>query len=689
MPNELSQSTSLYLRQHAGNPVDWLPWGPEALARAEREDKPILLSIGYSACHWCHVMAHESFESPTVAALMNAHFVNIKVDREERPDVDAVYVEAVQAMTGHAGWPLTVFLTPQGEPFYGGTYFPPEPRHGLAGFSQILEAIAAAWRERRPEVQRSAGELAAALRRATVAPAAPDEPTAEVVVRAAGQLLAGRDARYGGFGRAPKFPQPSNLSFLLARHVRSGDPELLAAVTQTLQAMAAGGIYDQLGGGFHRYSVDERWAVPHFEKMLYDNAQLADLYVAAWRVSGEADFRRVAEETLDYLRREMTDPAGGFYATQDADTAAGEGASFTWTPAEVEEALPPPQAAAAAAWYGLADGGQTEDGRTVLSTQRSLAEVAEQLGRPPADVAADLRAARLKLLAVRDRRERPETDRRVIVAWNALTIEAFARAGIALERADYVDAALAAARFIEERVRLPDGLAHSWQGDQPGVAAFQEDYAALAAAYLTLYEATFEAGWLQRAQTLIDEMIAHFGDPDGAGFFRTGPRHERLIARQKELTDSALASGNAVAATALLRLAALLAEPAYETWAEGVFRLTLPLMARYPSACGAMLAGLDTSLHGLRAVAVVGPLGDGAADLLAEARRGWRPGMVVAYSPQPLRRPAAVPVLAARPLVGGRAAAYVCRGRVCDAPVVEPAALAGALAAGDGANAPA
>ncbi len=692
MPNRLAQSTSPYLLQHAGNPVDWQPWSTEAFEQARREDKPILLSIGYSACHWCHVMAHESFESPAIAAQINRDFVSIKVDREERPDVDALYMEAVQAMTGHGGWPLTVFLTPEGEPFYGGTYFPPVPRHGIASFPELLAALAQAWRDRRSDVARSAASLAEALRAATRWPASRGPLTADLVARAAARVAAGFDPREGGLGGAPKFPQPSSLAFLLGRAARSRDADLLRVVTVTLGAMARGGIWDHLGGGFHRYSVDARWAVPHFEKMLYDNAQLARLYLEAWQLTGEPGFRRVAEATLDYLLRELRHPAGGFFTAEDADTADGEGAYFVWTPREVQARLPAPEAAAALAWFGITPEGNFEHGATVLATRRRPEAVAAELGIDVAILAARVGTARGVLLAAREQRQRPATDAKILTDWNGLAIDALARAGAVLGRSDYVAAARRAAEHVLTSARLADGgLAHVWTdsglagdpvGGRAAVPAFLEDFAALGGACLSLYEATFDPRWARAARDLAAAMIDQLADPDGFGFYRAGPRHEALLARQKELVDGAVPSGNALAADLLLRLGALWGDGDLVARAEGVFHLALPLIDRGPSAFGALLAALDNHVAGMREIAIVGWDGTDDAALLGAVRARFLPGTVVAATTEGDGAAEEPPLLAQRPWVGGRATAYVCRGQVCRQPVTEVADLAAELGPG-------
>ncbi len=678
MANRLRDSTSPYLLQHAHNPVDWYPWGDEAFAAARAADKPVLLSVGYSACHWCHVMAHESFDSPRTAGVMNALFVNIKVDREERPDVDAVYMEAVQAMTGHGGWPLTVFLTPDGQPFYGGTYFPPEPRGGLPAFHELLAAVAAAWRSRRHDVLASAAGLTEALRQAVPQPTGDERSGPELLDRAVVGLMGRADHQHGGFGSAPKFPQASSLSFLLGRHVRTARSDLLAVVTAALDGMATGGIYDQLGGGFHRYSVDARWSVPHFEKMLYDNAQLLQLYAEAWQVTGVDRYRTVAEETAAYLLREMVGEHGAFYAAQDADTSQGEGATFIWRPQELSAALTAAEARAAELWFGVSDGGNFEGG-SVLSARWRLAEASDALGLAVLELQALLTSAREKLLAARRDREPPATDTKVIAAWNGLAVEALARAGVILDRPDFVAAAERAARFAVEHLTTGGGPAHSWRDGKATVPAFLDDLAALANAYLSLYEATFEPAWLGAAQALMGQVLDEMADDDG-GFYRTGRRHEALLVRQLDLVDAATPSGTSLAVRALLRLAALVGDPDLEAATAPTLRRLSGPMLEAPEAFGATLAALDDSRSGWREVAIVGPWDRADTRALLRVVRGaYRPALVVAWGPGGRDSAADVPLLAGRDLVAGQAAAYVCRHHVCQLPCTSPEQLAMAL----------
>jgi len=685
-PNRLIHETSPYLLQHAHNPVDWYPWGPEALARARAEGKPILLSVGYSACHWCHVMAHESFEDPETAATMNGLFVNIKVDREERPDLDAIYMEAVQAMTGHGGWPMTVFLTPDGRPFYGGTYFPPAPRYGMPGFRQVLEAIAEAWNERRGELESAGARVSEALARSALLRPAEAPPAPALLDQALRNLIAGQDAREGGAIGAPKFPQPMNLEFLLQSYRRTGDVSALNAVTLTLSKMAGGGMYDQLGGGFHRYSTDDRWLVPHFEKMLYDNAQLARVYLHAWQVTSAPEFRRVAEETLDYVLREMTSPEGSFYSTQDADSEDQEGKFFLWTLAQVGERLDPEQARLFAAYYGVTPQGNFREGgpgASILHIERDLASVARAAGVSPERLSGVLVRGRAALVAARERRVKPGRDEKILAEWNGLMIEALAEAGAVLDRPDYLDAARRAASFVLEHMAhhaVPEGirLVRSFRDGQAHLNAYLEDYAALALGLLRLYEATFELRWLEAASQLARAMLASFLDAQGGGFFQTGADHERLIVRHKDFIDSAVPSGNSLAADLFLRLAVLLGRPEYADYATGVLRLMADAMAAQPAAFGRMLCALDFHLNPGQEIAIVGvPDAADTRALLAEVRRRYLPNSVLALrAPVDEAAAARVPLLAGREQVDGRATAYVCRNYVCRLPATDPAALA-------------
>ena len=659
MPNRLVKETSPYLRQHADNPVDWYPWGDEALRRAKVEDKPIFLSIGYSACHWCHVMAHESFEDEGVAAILNEHFVSIKVDREERPDLDRIYMSAVQAMTGSGGWPISLFLTPDGLPFYGGTYFPPTPRYGMPSFSQVLVAVATAWQNRRQELIANGRRLLAELEaQSALHERAPTEALRRETLTGAVEHLWQRfDRQHGGWNGAPKFPQPMVLEFLLRHYVSTADANALLMVTQTLEAMARGGVYDQLGGGFHRYSVDASWLIPHFEKMLYDNALLAPVYLHAWQVTDEPFFRTIAEEILDYVVREMTDPQGGFYSTQDADSEGQEGRFFLWTPAEIE-ALLGAEAETFMAAYAVTESGNFE-GQNVLSFVGDL------------DRRAGLAAARQKLFDVREQRVRPDRDEKVLTSWNGLMLAAFAEAARALDRADYRLVAERNADFALRALRSPDGrLWHVWTRGEARGNGYLEDYANLAHGLLELFQTTFAPRWYVAARELVEAVRAHFRAP--VGFFDTADDHEALIVRPREVQDNAVPSGNAMAILVLLRLAGLAVEPRYADEAHAALGPMQPLLQRYPLGFGQWLIALDYALSPPLDIAVVGdPEADDTRALLAVCTRGYRPHQVVAAGVEG----EAVPLLRDRGQVEGRATAYVCVDLSCRPPVTDPAAL--------------
>ncbi len=665
MNNRLQNENSPYLLQHADNPVDWYPWGEEALQKARAEDKPIFLSIGYSACHWCHVMAHESFSDERVAAIMNAHFVNVKVDREERPDLDCIYMNAVVALTGGGGWPMSVFLTPEGVPFYGGTYFPPTPRYGMSAFPQVLAALADAWKNRRGELLAGGQRLLAALEQQSAAPeGGGGELRRETLASACDNLRQQFDELEGGWGDAPKFPQPMALEFLLRYHHATGDEVALRMVDRALEAMARGGMYDQLGGGFHRYSVDERWLVPHFEKMLYDNAQLARVYLHAWQLTGQSFYRAVAQETLDYVLREMTDAGGGFYSAQDADSEGEEGKFFLWTPAEIRDLLGA-EAEAFMAAYGVTEDGNFE-GKNILHLTADVAQ------RPA------LAGARRRLFEARGERVHPALDNKVLTSWNGLMLATLAEAARALERDDYRQAAERNADFLLRELRTTNGrLWHTWRAGQAGVNGYLEDYANLAHGLIELYQTTFDPRWYLAAQELVETMTAHFAA--STGFFDTSDDHETLIVRPRELQDNAAPSGNAMAALALLQLAGLAVEPRYADLAHAVLAPLQPLLARHPLGFGQWLIALDYALSRPREIAVVGDVQ--AADtrsLLAVCMAGYRPHQVVAVGLDGSAT-AAVPLLRGRGQVDGRATAYVCVNAVCRLPVNDPAALRASL----------
>jgi uncharacterized protein YyaL (SSP411 family) len=645
--NRLANATSPYLLQHADNPVDWYPWGEEALERARGEDKPILLSIGYAACHWCHVMEHESFEDAETARLMNERFVCVKVDREERPDLDALYMDAVVALTGHGGWPMTVFLTPQGEPFFGGTYYPPEPRHGLPGFRQVLVAISDAYRERRGDVGRQAGALVEAIASSSAAQPSREPLTEGLLTGAARTLARSFDREWGGWGRAPKFPPHATLELLLRLHARTGDDEALAMVEATLDAMAAGGMHDLVGGGFHRYSVDERWVTPHFEKMLYDNALLASAYLHAWAVSGHERHRQVAERTLAYLLRELRLPEGGFASSQDADTDGVEGLTFTWTPEELADVL-----------------GQRRD------------DLLEPFEHGRFVVRGDLSdEERDRLLAARERRAQPARDDKAIAAWNGFALAALAEAARRLDRRDLLAAAEQLADFLLGALSDEHGrLARSYRDGRVSAPAYLEDYAAVALGLYELHLATGDLRWLEEARRLALLAVELFADDEREGFFLAPKDGEQLVARKKELDDNPTPSGNALLAEVLLRLARIYGDDELERRAVGVLRLVRDLAERAPQAFGYALCALDVHLSPPRELALVGPPD---AAVARAALAPFDPTAVAAWS-RGLDDEAAqrVPLLAGKGLVDGRPAVYVCERFACRAPVTEPRALA-------------
>ena len=684
MPNRLAGETSPYLLQHAHNPVDWYPWGAEALAAAGSLDRPIFLSIGYAACHWCHVMERESFEHEPTARYLNENFVAIKVDREERPDLDQVYMSAVQSMTGGGGWPMSVFLTPDGRPFYGGTYFPDEPRHGMPSFRQVLEGVERAWREQRDEVEAAGGRLVQNLVEQGRLEAGTDDPSPALLEAATAAIEAAFDTANGGWGRAPKFPQPMTIEFLLRRHVATGDARALAVARRSLDAMADGGLRDQLAGGFHRYSTDAIWLVPHFEQMLYDNAQLARVYVHAWALTGDARYRAVATGTLDYMIRELTTEDGAFAASQDADTDGIEGLTFTWRAPEIRDVLGETTALFAAA-YGVTDDGNWE-GVTILSRVVPDEALAGRFGIPVPEVAARLADARALLLARRGERPQPARDDKALAAWNGLAIAAFADAAVALAASEpdaaarYRSAAERAADAIVGGLIAPDGsLGRSWKDGRAVGRGVLEDYTDLADGLLALYEATFDERWFEIARALMDRVLEHFADPAG-GFFDTADDHERLVTRPKDVQDNAVPSGNAMAARVLLRLAAWTGVGTYRDAAEAAMRTVVPYVVRYATGFAQWLSAMDLAVAPAIEVAIVGAPDDAAtAALLAEVRRGYRPNQVVSVAADVAA--SVVPLLTDRVALDGRPTAYVCRGFVCRLPVTETTALAAQLEA--------
>ena len=681
MPNRLANETSPYLLQHAHNPVDWYPWSDEALERARREDRPILLSIGYSACHWCHVMERESFENPAIARLMNDRYVNIKVDREERPDLDSLYMTAVQGMTGHGGWPMTVFLTPDGTPFFGGTYYPPEDRGGMPGFPRILEAVAEAYRERRTELLEQAAKIRDFIERNARLRGGATPLTPALLDVAFESLRASFDSREGGFGGAPKFPQPMALELLLRIFLRTQDPRARSMVALSLDKMARGGIYDQLGGGFHRYSVDAVWLVPHFEKMLYDNAQLAQVYLHAFQVTEEPAYRRIAEETLDYVRREMTSPEGGFYATQDADSEGEEGKYFVWTPEEIKDALGDDDARLFMTYYGVRPGGNFE-GHSILFVPRSAAEVSCQLGVTEATLEASLARSRQALLARRERRVKPGRDEKVLTAWNGLMLRGFAEAGAALGRSDYLETARGNAEFVLSRLYQDGRLLRTFKDGQAKLNGYLEDYACYADGLLALYQATLEPRWLHEAQTIAATMVERFWDGELGGFYDTSSDHERLVSRPRDVSDNATPAGNSVAVEVLLRLAVLFGDERHRERARQVLESLAEPMERLPLGFGRLLCALDSYLAPSQEIAIIGePAAGDTEALLTVIRGGYRPYTALALATGPTDPLAGeVPFLADRPRKDGQATAYVCRDYTCSLPTDDPGELARQLA---------
>jgi uncharacterized protein YyaL (SSP411 family) len=679
MPNRLAKEQSPYLLQHADNPVDWYPWGPEAFARAAAEDKPVFLSIGYSTCHWCHVMAHESFETKRVAEVLNRHFVSIKVDREERPDVDDIYMSAVQSMTGSGGWPLSLFLTPDGKPFYGGTYFPPADLYGRPGFLTLLEAIASAWRSRRAELERSASQLLEHLNAGAQRPAGGESPGPALLESAARALSREFDRREGGFGGAPKFPPSMRLEFLLRFWLRTGEPSAREMLETTLAKMASGGMYDQVGGGFHRYSVDARWLVPHFEKMLYDNAMLARLYVLAHRAFGKPEDARVARETLDYLLREMTPPEGGFFAAQDADSGGREGSFYVWNPETLEAAVGPEWAPIVAARFGVTARGNFEAGETVLSVVRSLSDLANEFGRSEAEIAAVLSESRRKMYEARARRIPPGTDDKLLTDWTALAIPAFALGGRLLQEPRYEQAARQAAERILANCWRGGSLLHREKKGRADIPGFASDYANMIEALLDLYETTFEPRYVRVSIELQKVLEERFADARG-GYYFSAEGHDGLILRPRESFDGATPSSNSVAAMNLLRLASLTGQRRYRDTAEGIFSAFSGDLNGAPTAFPRLLSALDYRADTAREVVLAGSPGQPDFERLREAVfASHHLNRVVAHADASLSLAGISPLVEARESRDGQALAYVCENASCRKPIADPAELLAAL----------
>jgi len=660
MPNHLIHETSPYLLQHADNPVDWYPWGEEAFDKARRESKPVLLSIGYSACHWCHVMAHESFENEQIAQLMNENFVNIKVDREERPDLDQIYMNAVQMMTHHGGWPMTLFLTPEAVPFYGGTYYPPEDRYNMPGFPRVLIGVAEAYRDRQDDIRETGTSLINELNRLSAASGSDSAIEPELLDAAYVGIIRNYDSINGGFGGAPKFPPAMTLEFLLRTYARTGNRDALEMVSHTCRKMANGGMYDQLGGGFHRYSTDARWLVPHFEKMLYDNALLSRLYLHYFQVSDESFARETVEGILDYVLREMTHAKGGFYSTQDADSEGHEGKFFVWSMDEIRAALGEDEARRFSAYYNITEAGNFE-GKNIPNVTRSA----------ESEMPASLAESRRKLFELREQRVKPGRDEKILTAWNGLMMASFAEAGVVLNHPDYTDAARRNAEFVLSNLQRDGALLRTWKDGVAKFNAYLEDYAFLIEGLVTLYETTGEMRWLKEALALTDRMIEEFWDDEGGGFFFTGKSHENLIVRSKDYFDNATPSGNSVAALVLLRLATLINNESYRNLAIAVLREVADQARRYPSGFGYALSAADFLLSTPKEVAIIGKDIADISPLLAETWRSYLPNKVVA----PSFGKDVIPLLENRTMINDLPTAYVCEHYTCKQPVTEVSKL--------------
>jgi uncharacterized protein YyaL (SSP411 family) len=721
MPNRLAQESSPYLLQHQNNPVDWYPWGPEALGRAKAEEKPIFLSIGYSACHWCHVMEHESFENAGIAAYVNEHFVPIKVDREERPDLDQIYMNAVQMMTGRGGWPMSVFLTPDLQPFFGGTYWPPTQKMGMPGFDQVLRAVVDAWKNRREMAVEQARQLTEYLQgdgqkgtggrsqeSGTGGPRLTADAARQLLENARRQLARAFDATHGGFGSAPKFPHSMDLQLLLRLWKRDPRPETLHMVTHTLEKMAAGGIYDHLAGGFARYSVDERWLVPHFEKMLYDNGLLASAYVDAAQcgsmvpiehavpethppqlTAGRNDqptFARIVRETCDYMLGYMTDAAGAFHSTEDADSEGVEGKFYVWTPAQIKQVLGDERGDRFCFVYDVSDHGNFEHGQSILNLPKTIEQCASVRGWELPELRSELDESRRALLKARDQRIRPGKDDKVLVSWNALMIDALAKAGAILREPRYIESAAQAARFILREMSANGRLLHTWRHGVAKLDAYLDDYAYFINALVTLYETTFDERWIAEAVRLADLMRQHFEDREGGGFFFTADDHERLIARNKDFQDASVPSGNGMAATALLRLGKLTGKAEYLESAERTLVAGRSMMERAPAAAGQLLIALDLWLGPVQELVLLG----GADDEVNRAAQGviqdaYLPNRVLAYRPGATAVESAgsplEPLFAGRTAVDGQPTLYICENFTCQAPIVGVDAIRAAITA--------
>ena len=671
MPNHLVNETSPYLLQHANNPVDWYPWGGEAFAKARSENKPVLLSIGYSACHWCHVMAHESFEDEEIAKLMNENFVNIKVDREERPDLDQIYMNAVQMMTHHGGWPMTVFLTPDAVPFYGGTYYPPQDRYNMPGFPRVLIGVAEAYRDKQADILETGQSLINELQRLSTTSGSdlPIEP--ELLDAAYIGMIRNYDSINGGFGGAPKFPPAMTLEFLLRTHARTGNREALDIVRYSCEKMANGGIYDQLGGGFHRYSTDAKWLVPHFEKMLYDNALLSRVYLHYFQVTQDPNARKVVEGILDYVLREMTHPEGGFYSTQDADSEGHEGKFFVWDIKEIRETLGEEQANLFTSYYNITEAGNFE-GKNIPNVTRPLEELATQRNVPASALEESLNESRQKLFDLREKRIKPDRDEKIITAWNGLMMASFAEAGVVLDRPDFTDAAVRNAQFVTTALRQDGVLLRTWKDGVAKFNGYLEDYAFLSEGLMTLFETTGQFRWLSKALALTETMIAEFWDEEAGAFFFTGKSHENLIVRSKDFFDNATPSGNSVAAMVLLKAGVFTGKEHYRNLATATLREIADQARRYPSGFGYALSAADFLLSTPKEIAIVGSNPFDIQPMLEEVWRPYLPNKVVAAT----FGIDLLPLWQDRPMINDLPTAYVCEHYVCKQPVTELSELA-------------
>ena len=668
--NHLINESSPYLLQHAHNPVDWYPWGEEAFAKARRENKPVLLSIGYSACHWCHVMAHESFEDEQIARLMNDNFVNIKVDREERPDLDQIYMNAVQMMTHHGGWPMTVFLTPDAVPFYGGTYFPPQDRYNMPGFPRVLLSIAEAYRERQADIAETSQSLINELRRLSETNATAQPLEKELLDAAYTGIIRSYDAVNGGFGGAPKFPPAMTLEFLLRTHVRTGNPQALEMVRHTTQKMALGGMYDQIGGGFHRYSTDAKWLVPHFEKMLYDNALLSRLYLHYFQISQDKLAHDTTTGILDYVLREMTSPAGGFYSTQDADSEGHEGKFFVWDYEEVQKLLNGPDAMLFCEYYDITPGGNFE-GKNIPNVKLSMQELAQKHAMSVADLEDSLERSKARLFEIREQRIKPDRDEKVLTAWNGLMLASFAEAGAALNRPEYLETARRNADFLLSNLRRDGLLLRTYKDGVAKFNAYLEDYAFLIEGLVTLYETTGETRWFDEALTLTDRMIEEFWDKTNGGFYFTGNSHEELIVRSKDYFDNATPSGNSVAAIVLQRLAILTENEEHRNLASAVLNQIADSARKYPSGFGYALSAVDFRLATPKEIAVIAADQASLNLFLSDIWVKYLPNKVVAARVNEQETGGNISLLRNRGMINDKTTAYVCENYVCKQPVVD------------------